>query len=70
MQTSVHCMFTSGLRILCFYVITIYIYNVYYMVFRLIGSCMNEQSICELYKLHSQSEQCATVGVLRELKMA
>ena len=25
------------------------------------------QSICELYKLHSDSDQCATVGVLREL---
>ena len=34
------------------------------MMFRLIGSCM---SICKLYKLHSDSEQCATVGVLREL---
>ena len=28
---------------------------------------VNEQSICKLYKLHSHSEQCATVGVLREL---
>ena len=27
----------------------------------------NEQSICDLYKLHSHSEQCATVDVLREL---
>ena len=27
---------------------------------------VNEQSICKLYKLHSESEQCATVGVLRE----
>ena len=28
---------------------------------------VNEQSICKLYKLHSDSEQCATVGVLRKL---
>ena len=27
----------------------------------------NEQSICKLYKLHSDGEQCATVGVLREV---
>ena len=27
----------------------------------------NEQSICDLYKLHSDSEQCVTVDVLREL---
>ena len=28
---------------------------------------VNEQSNCKLYKLQSDSEQCATVGVLREL---
>ena len=28
---------------------------------------VNEQSICNLYKIHSDSEQYATVGVLRDL---
>ena len=28
---------------------------------------LNEQSICNLYKIHSDSEQYATVGVLRDL---
>ena len=27
---------------------------------------VNGQSICKLYKLHSDTEHCATVGVLRE----
>ena len=28
---------------------------------------INEQAICSLYKIHNDSEQFATVGVLREL---
>ena len=28
---------------------------------------VNEQAICNLYKIHSDSEQFATVGVLRDL---
>ena len=28
---------------------------------------VNEQSICNLYKLHNYNEQYATVGVLRDL---
>ena len=27
---------------------------------------VNEQSICKLYKIHSDSEQYVTVGVLRD----
>ena len=39
------------------------------MMFLLIGSCMltSSLSVSCMYKLHSDSEQCATVGVLREL---
>ena len=28
---------------------------------------INELSICEVYNLHNDSEQCAAVGALREL---
>ena len=56
---ALRCARSPRVRMLCFCVIT--------AVFCLIQSCINESSICEVYKLHSDSEQCATVGVLREL---
>ena len=42
--------------------------NVIYMMFRLNRKLhVSEQAICNLYNIHSDSEQYATVGVLRDL---
>ena len=43
-------------------------YNYYYYYVSIDSKLhVNEQPICKLYTLHSESEQCATDGVLREL---